>query len=127
MYLLERAIHLQELITKPEALWEQDFDKRNAFPHGSRQYLHVSFNEGFCHSEHVSVLDQFKQVFPQFLLVLSDFSQLNLQLLQLLLKQSSSYLKRWASSKCSSNHLFIGHQNQRRSSKATIYESLIGI
>lgn len=55
------------------------------------QYLHVPFNEGFCHPEHVSVLDQLQQVFPQLLLVLGDFSQLNLQLLQLLLRQEGSW------------------------------------
>lgn len=73
------------------------------------QYLHVSFNEGFCHSEHVSVLNQFQQVFPQLLLVLGDFSQLNLQLLQLLLKPKGSYLRGQVHSKYGSQKFFIVH------------------
>lgn len=81
-----------------------------------RQYLHGPSDELLCHSQHVRILDQFKQVFPQLLLVLSDFSQLNLELLQLLLKEHSSYLGLRVSSDGSSDNIFFtGHQNQRRS------------
>lgn len=73
------------------------------------QYLHVPFNEGFCHSEHVSVLNQFKQVLPQLLLILGDFSQLNLQLLQLLLKRKGGYSRGQVHSEESSQNFFIVH------------------
>lgn len=64
---------------------------RNALPRVRRQYLHVPPHELLCHSQHVRVLDQFQQVLPQLLLVLSDFSQLDLELLQLLLEEQSSH------------------------------------
>lgn len=56
-----------------------------------RQYLHVPPHELLRHSQHVRILDQFQQVLPQLLLVLRDFSQLDLELLQLLLEEQSSH------------------------------------
>lgn len=49
-------------------------------------YLHIPFEEGLCDPQHVGILHQFKQVLPQLLLVLGDFSELHLKLLQLFLK-----------------------------------------
>ncbi|KAL0610480.1 hypothetical protein AAY473_020251 [Plecturocebus cupreus] len=42
----------------------------------------------------------------------NDFSQFNLKLLQLLLKQNSGYLRGWISSSCDSNNLHTIYQNQ---------------
>lgn len=49
-------------------------------------HLHVPFEEGLSDPQHVGILHQFQQVLPQFLLVLGDFSELHLQLLQLFLQ-----------------------------------------
>lgn len=52
-------------------------------------YFHVPPDEGLRDPQHVGVLHQLQQVLPQLLLVLGDFSQLYLELLQLLLQQHS--------------------------------------
>lgn len=56
---------------------------------GGHTYFHVPPDEGLRDPQHVGVLHQFQQVLPQLLLVLGDFSQLHLELLQLLLQQHS--------------------------------------
>ena len=67
------------------AVWPKERE-RKALPPKHHQYLHIALDKGLGHSQHVGVLNQLQQVLPQLLLVLSDLSQLNLQLLQLLLK-----------------------------------------
>lgn len=49
-------------------------------------YLHIPSDEGLCDPKHVGILHQFQQVLPQLLLVLGDFSELHLELLQLFLQ-----------------------------------------
>lgn len=77
-----KATHVSKLTTKPTG----SVGGPCGMPSPADTYLHIPFEEGLRDPQHVGILHQFQQVLSQLLLVLGDFSELHLELLQLFLQ-----------------------------------------